>query len=437
MIVCPAVEDIIEDTVMPKPRAARLETPTARSKWAVRKKPYYTTISPGIQLGYRRNAGSGSWSVRVRGPRPIKTWLKRIGLADDLEPADGRAVLNYWQAIDVARKLARRQPGDAADDTRPVTVAEAIDAYERDLKARGGDLYNARRAHNHGGGLLTKPVALLSTLDMVRWREGLIAKELAPDSVNRIRTTLRAALTLAAKRDPRIVNERVWQRDLEALPNATVARNVILPDDVVTKLIAVAYDRDRAFGLLVEVVAQTGCRPSQIVRLEVADLDTTDEATPKLWMPRSGKGHPSKRAKKMQERVPVPVPEGLAALLKAEAKGRAAHDPLLTRNGNGEAWGFRRNDHYRRDFAAAVAAVGLDPKTVTPYSLRHSGISRALLRGVPLTIVADLADTSEREIRKHYARNIANVADALARRALLQLDVPAGANVVIPIAREG
>jgi hypothetical protein len=53
--------------------------------------------------------------------------------------------------------------------------------------------------------------------------------------------------------------------------------------------------------------------------------------------------------------------------------------------------------------------------------LRHSGITRALLRGVPLTIVADLADTSEREIRKHYAKHISHHADALARRALLDL----------------
>src|SRR6516164_6532854 len=50
---------------MPKPRAAKLETPTARRKLAVRKKPYWTTISPGIHLGYRRNQGGGTWSVRV------------------------------------------------------------------------------------------------------------------------------------------------------------------------------------------------------------------------------------------------------------------------------------------------------------------------------------------------------------------------------------
>jgi integrase len=416
---------------MARPRSSKLETATGRRRLEARPKPYYTTVSPGIQLGYRRNAGVGSWSVRAT--TAGEDWVKKIGLADDLEPADGRSVLTYWQAIDEARKLARRQPGDVPDDNRPVTVAEAIDAYGRDLLARGGDAYNAKRARIDAGSILTKPVALLSTLDMVRWREGLIAKGLAADTINRTRNTLRAALTLAAKHDRRIVNRHVWQEDLEALPNATSHRNVILGDDVVTKPIAAAYDHDRALGLLVEVVAQTGCRPSQIVRLEVGDLDI--EAAPKLWMPRSGKGHPSKRAKKMLERVPVPITEALAALLGEIARGRAPHDPLVTR-GNGEAWGFRRNDHYSAGFAAAASAVGLDPKTVTLYSLRHSGISRALIRGVPLTIVADLADTSEREIRRHYAKLISHHADTLPRRALLEIEQPANFNVV-PIARKG
>jgi len=114
---------------MPKPRAAKLETPTARRRLAVRKKPYWTMISPGIHLGYRRNQGSGTWSVRVADSGA--EWIKRIAVADDLEPASPPAVLNYWQAIDQARALARRQPGEAIDESRPLTVAEALDRYAR------------------------------------------------------------------------------------------------------------------------------------------------------------------------------------------------------------------------------------------------------------------------------------------------------------------
>ena len=110
-------------------------------------------------------------------------------------------------------------------------------------------------------------------------------------------------------------------------------------------------------------------------------------------------------------------------MLKVEVKGRPSGAPLLLR-ANGEPWGYRRSDHYRGDFAAVVAAAGLDPKAVTLCALRHSAISRSLLRGVPVTLVADLCDTSEREIRKHYAKLIAHHGDEIARRALLDVLPP-------------
>ena len=130
-----------------KPRAQRLETASARRKLPISKKPLYVKIAPNIFLGYRRNENVGSWNVRVTGPGI--DWIKRIGLADDFEPADGRSVMSFWQAQDAARKLARRQPGDDADESRPLTVGEAIDLYARDLEARGGDGYNSKRARLH------------------------------------------------------------------------------------------------------------------------------------------------------------------------------------------------------------------------------------------------------------------------------------------------
>src|SRR5215471_11501569 len=116
---------------MPKPRASKLETPTARLKLPVRKKPYYTKIAPGIHLGYRRNAQFGTWSVRVADGD--SEWLKKIGLADDFEPALPPCVLNYWQALETARELARREPDRVEDDSRPLTVDEALDQHHDHL----------------------------------------------------------------------------------------------------------------------------------------------------------------------------------------------------------------------------------------------------------------------------------------------------------------
>ena len=261
---------------------------------------------------------------------------------------------------------------------------------------------------------------------MRAWRDGLIAKGLARDTVNRVRTCVRAALSLAAKRDKRIVNRSIWEDDFDALPNATEARNVILPDTVVTKLITEAFARDHQLGLLLQVIAETGARPSQVVRLDIADLDA---ANCRLLMPRSGKGHAHKRAAKMAERVRVQITSELAALLKREAQGRAGDAPLLMRS-NGEPWGYRRSDQYRREFAEVATVAGLDPKTVTLYALRHSYISRALLRGISITLVADATDTSEKEIRRHYAKLISDHSGEIMRRALLDVSQPSAASVV-------
>ena len=121
---------------MAKPRAPKLETATARRKLAIRKKPYWLKLAPTIALGFRRNAGPGTWSVRSTDGHG-SDWIKRIGLADDQEPADGGAVLTFWQAQDRARALARGQTGDDGD--RPITVIEALERDEADLVARGGD----------------------------------------------------------------------------------------------------------------------------------------------------------------------------------------------------------------------------------------------------------------------------------------------------------
>jgi len=218
------------------------------------------------------------------------------------------------------------------------------------------------------------------------------------------------------------------------LPNATTERNVILPDATVGKLIATAYAHDPKLGLLCDVVSTTGARPSQAVRLLVGDLDLAKPSAPRVMMPRSGKGHAHKRAMKMQERVGVPITLALAELLTQEAKGRPAHAPLLTRS-NGEPWEYRRSDLYRADFRALIEAVGLDPDEVTPYSLRHSNIVRRLLANVPVRIVADLCDTSVREIERHYSKHISAHSDEIARRGLLQIEpppTPTGKVVALP-----
>jgi hypothetical protein len=267
-------------------RSSTLETRTARLKLPVRKKATFVTIAPGIGLGYRRNQGAGTWTVRAANGKG-GNWEKGFAIADDHEEADSEHVLTFWQAQDRARSLAR---GTDADAGRPATVGEALDDYEADLKARGGDPGNATRARGHlTPALLTKPVAMLTARELRRWRDALIAKDIKSATVNRTLKVTKAALNQQAQHDPRISNRDAWRVALAAIPDAHNPRNAILPDESVRALMAEAWTADPAVGLLVETAAITGARVSQLTRLVIADLQD-GRADARLMMPSSRKG---------------------------------------------------------------------------------------------------------------------------------------------------
>jgi hypothetical protein len=219
---------------MPKPRAAKLENATARRRLEVRRKRISRRSRPVS------NWATGETSVPARGPHCIakpEDWLQRFALADDLEPADGKHVLTYWQAIDVARALARGQPG-TDDANRPATVGEALHRYGRDLESRGADAQNANRVRKHlTPTLASKPVTLLTMNDLRHWRDGLVSKGVAPATINRTRAGLRAALELAASLDDRITNRNAFRSGLKGLPGGKNARRVVLPDADVLRLV--------------------------------------------------------------------------------------------------------------------------------------------------------------------------------------------------------
>jgi integrase len=402
-----------------RPRSARLETRTNRLKLRIRKKPHdFVTISPGIALGYRRCVSAGRWVVKVADGHG-GNWTKVVALADDHEDADGEHVLDFWQAQEKARTLAR----GGEDNGRPVTVAEALADYERDLRVRGGLAGNASRLRHHlSSTLLSKPVAMLTSRELVRWRDSLDG--LKPATVNRTTRILKAACNLAAKHDPRITNINAWKHGLASLRDAHRARNVILTDAQVRALIAAAYADDPAFGLLVELAATTGPRPSQICALEVGDLQA-DRSDPRLMMPSSRKGGAGKRI----ERKPVPIPASLAMKLKAAAARRDASAPLLLR-ADGAPWSATSADH-RIPFTRAVARAGLKP-SVTFYALRHSSIVRQILAGAPLRVIADAHDTSTRQIEITYSAHIGGHADAVLRKGLLDAEQPSASIVALP-----
>jgi hypothetical protein len=65
-------------------------------------------------------------------------------------------------------------------------------------------------------------------------------------------------------------------------------------------------------------------------------------------------------------------------------------------------WRPEVSDH--RDLFERAARAAELPAGTTIYSLRHSSIARALLRRVPIKLVADWHDTSVAMIERHYGR---------------------------------
>jgi integrase len=384
-----------------------LEDRTNRLKLPPAKKPVFVKIGPRVGLGYRRNRTAGTWVVRAADGKG-GNWTKAIGIADDFEDANGSTILTFWEAQDRARSVAHAGQGDEGNDGKLLTVAAALDRYQADLGTRGGDVGNVARVRVHlTDNLVRRPVALLTSRELRRWRDGL-AKHMAPASVNRAATALKAALNLAADGHEGVANRTAWGIGLKALPDATETRNVILDEAQVRRVVAEAYRESAEFGLLVEIAAVTGARYSQLARLQKRDVKSDH-----LSIPTSRKGRGEKKIKRRQ----VPLPSALVARLQAIAADKA-DAALLLNKPDGGPW--KKSDQLR-PWRKAAERAGLDPNEVSMYALRHTSITRMLKAGVPIRIVAALHDTSVGQIERTYALKIDKHVDDIVRPAMLDL----------------
>ena len=406
-----------------------LATKKARLALPVSKKPTFEALGDGVNLGYRRNAdggrlGGGSWVVRVADGRG-GSWQRVIGIADDYAEADGEKVLTWGQAGERAWQAARagrEQDAPEVVEVPPTTVAVALYWYETDLKNRNGDVGNVSRlrapevpdkrqkqGHYLPETIMGKGVADLTVIELEKWKNSLKA-DLAPATINRMMNGLKAALSHAADRDDRITSRRPWEIGLKTLPNAETARNVILTDGDVAKLVKAAYGQSPEVGRLIHVAAETGARVSQIAALRVDDLH--NGPSPSLAMPVSKKG----RGAKEVSRRKIPISAALAKALVEAAGGRPGDAPLLLKP-TGAPWAKSDHDRY---FERTLAAAELtDPEGVTMYALRHSSIVRQLLRNVPIRVAAANHDTSASMIERNYSKHITDHSDAVARAALV------------------
>src|SRR5207244_7583725 len=113
---------------------------------------------------YRRNKTNGTWVLKASDGHG-KYWTKAIAEADDHDESNGNTILNFFEAQDQAKKLARG--GDGSTGDVPITLDGALTAYKTDLETRGANPYNADWPRLHlPSVLLSKPVALLAAAEL-------------------------------------------------------------------------------------------------------------------------------------------------------------------------------------------------------------------------------------------------------------------------------
>jgi integrase len=389
---------------------ARIENRTQRQKLAAGKR-HWQVLEPGLAVGYRRpnRGGAGSWYVRAQIGDTHR--LSALGTADDLAEADGVTILNWKQAQVMAREWATRQTGAG-----PRTVAQAVDAYVADLRARRGDAAakdaDGRLKKYLLPFLARKRLADVTEADVRAVRNAMVKGDdeetirRSRDSANRVLRIVKATL---GKSGP-------W-RDVETFTDVGEARKIILSDAEQQRLIDACEPDLRDFALL---VAWTGARPGkELTERRVRDFDPAA----RTLTVSSNKGYRGARRTRV-----VYLDDQALALLRRLASGKRPDQHLLTTVAGGP---WAKSVHIRR-VKAAVEKAGLDPDT-NLYALRHSYISRALRVGVPVKAVADQCGTSIAMIQKHYAKHIPGDQQRYAAMAAPAISIADADAKVVPL----
>jgi integrase len=423
-------------------RNAKIDTRSARAKLSARREPYWTVISAGCAIGYRKGVKGGTWIARFRDAGG-KQHYEALGAADDAREADGRSVYSFAQAQERARdwfrKTAREGAGGASGDddeeAGPCTVARAVAEYRADYLRRGGkavDRHDASAAAWIDSELGTVTLDRLTKRRILEWhqrvaatparlrtRPGTEQRYREPDdspegvrqrrsSANRVLTILKAALN-HAHREGKCASDDAW-RTVRAFREADAARLRYLSDDESRRLTN-ACPPD--FRSMVTAALLTGCRYGELAAMMVDDFNP-DAGTLRVRASKSGK-----------PRHVFLTQEG-RDFLTQRAAGKPGSARLFLRC-NGKPW---RKSEQQRPLSAACTSAQIDPP-VNFHGLRHTYASRLAMRGVPLTVIAQqLGHSDTRMVEMHYGHLAPSYVADTVRAAFGTLGIHGAWNVV-------
>ncbi len=388
---------------------ADLGSRSARSRLAVRKKPYYRLIMQGLHLGYYRGRRAGSWSAR-RFIGEGRYEEKKLGLADDVADPDGAGVLSFAQAQERARSwFSDQSKADAGIETAgPYTVADALDDYERDYVRRGGKALDRQKAVADAHvrpALGTLEIHKLSKRRLESWlddlantpprlrsRAGAAPRHRERDNstegirkrretANRVLTILKAALNLAYQ-NGKVASRAAWE-PVKPYRNVGAPKIRYLADAETQRIAAVCRD---GFRELVMGALFTGARYGELVAMRVEDFDPIAR-TIHIRQSKSGKARH------------VHLTDEGAGFVGRLVVDRSPSSLLFIRK-DGAAWG---EAHQVRLMREASKIAGIEPP-ISFHILRHTYASRLAMRGVALNVIAaQLGHSDTRMTERHYA----------------------------------
>ena len=427
-------------------RNSKIDTRSSRAKLSERREPYWTVISKGCALGYRKlGTDRGTWIARFRDDAR-KQHYEALGAADDARDADGRTVFSFSQAQASARKFFDRKPRELAGDVEPddgsYNVARALDAYFADRERRASKglakdraAANARILPKLGGLELAK----LTAKRIEDWHAALAtAPKLARSSrfakgrketpidaqdadavrarratANRTLTVLKAALNHAYLKR-RVASDDAW-RKVRPFREADAPIVHFLSDDECRRLVNAC---DGAFRGLVRAALLTGCRYGELTRMRCEDFHA-EARTLIVQISKAGK------------RRNVALTDEGRTLFEQVTAGRAGAALTFVRD-DGKGWA---PSHQQRPIANASARAKIEPPA-TFHILRHTYASALARRGVPMGVIAaQLGHADTRMTEKHYAHLAPSyVADTI-RAALPALGIVERSSVVALVGR--
>lgn len=180
------------------------------------------------------------------------------------------------------------------------------------------------------------------------------------------------------------------RRDLNLKGNKKPQRlPVVLTDEELERLLHIAYERNPKYGLALSLMAKSGLRISEVIKLHVEDILWQDS---KIHI-KDAKGH-----KDRMMLLPQTTKTGLFIYI---SQNRWQQGPVF-RNSQGKEMTTRYLNRLVTEFAGDAGIK----KHVTPHTLRHTFATGLLNKGISLMAVKELlghASVTSTEIYAHLS----------------------------------